>query len=75
MSATIGSASLLAGREPDLVMRAMEMQCRRLRSLVQEEGLTRIDAITLDVAGVEDRILVAFLVEVPHAPLARFMIV
>ena len=71
----IGSSSMLSGRRPDLVTRSIEVQCRRLSSLVQEEGLTRIDALKLDVEGVEDRILVPYLVEAPRTLLPRFMII
>jgi FkbM family methyltransferase len=71
----IGSSSMLSGRRPDLVTQSIEVQCRRLTSLVLAEGLTRIDAIKLDVEGVEDRILVPYLLEVPRTLLPRFMII
>jgi len=71
----IGSSSMLSGRRPDLVTRAIEVGCRSLSSLVAEEGLRRIDAIKLDVEGAEDRILVPYLVEAPRPLLPRFMII
>jgi FkbM family methyltransferase len=61
----IGSSSMLSGRRPDLVTRAIEVGCRSLSSLVAEEGLTRIDAIKLDVEGAE----------APRPLLPRFMII
>jgi hypothetical protein len=43
--------------------------------LVEEEGLTRIDAMKLDVEGIEDRILVPYLSAAPAALLPRFLII
>jgi FkbM family methyltransferase len=71
----IGSSSVLSGRRPDLPTRAIEVACRSLASLVQDEGLSRIDAIKLDVEGVEDRILVPYLLQAPRALLPRFLII
>jgi|SRR5262245_24580350 len=71
----IGSSSMLSGRRPDLVTRSIEVECRSLSSLVREEGLTRIDAIKLDVEGAEDRILVPYLSEAPRSLLPRFLII
>jgi len=71
----IGSSSMLSARRPDLVTRSIEVDCRSLSSLVREEGLTRIDAIKLDVEGAEDRILVPYLSEAPRSLLPRFLII
>src|SRR5262245_13277472 len=71
----IGGSSMLSGRRPDLVTRSIEVECRSLSRLVQEEELTRIDAIKLDVEGAEDRILVPYLSEAPPALLPRFLII
>lgn len=60
----IGSSSLDAGAEPGL-KQSIEVSCRTLLSLVEEEGLERIDAIKIDVEGVEDRILAPFLSDAP----------
>jgi FkbM family methyltransferase len=71
----IGGSSMLAGRRPDLATRSIEVGCRSLASLVREEGLSRIDAIKLDVEGAEDRILVPYLAEAPRSLLPRFLII
>jgi FkbM family methyltransferase len=71
----IGSSSVLSGRRPDLPTRPIEVPCRSLTSLVEEEGLTHIDAIKLDVEGVEDRILAPYLSAAPAALLPRFLII
>ena len=71
----IGSSSVLSGRRPDLATRAIEVECRSLLSLVREQGLPRIDAIKLDVEGVEDRILVPYLSQAPRALWPRFLII
>lgn len=71
----IGSSSLLSGRRPDLATGAIQVDCRSLTSLIREEGLSRIDAIKLDVEGAEDRILVPFLAQAPRSLLPRFLII
>jgi FkbM family methyltransferase len=71
----LGSSSMLSARRPDLVTRSIEVECRSLSSLVREEGLTRNDAIKLDVEGAEDRILVPYLTEAPPTLLPRFLII
>ena len=54
---------------------SIEVECRSLASLVREEGLSRIDAIKLDVEGAEDRILVPYLAQAPRSLLPRFLII
>ena len=71
----IGGSSMLAGRRPDLATRSIEVECRSLASLVREEGLSRIDAIKLDVEGAEDRILGPYLAQAPRPLLPRFLII
>jgi FkbM family methyltransferase len=56
----IGSSSIDANVEAGGPKRAIEVPTRTLLSLVEDEGLTRIDAIKIDVEGVEDRILAPF---------------
>ena len=63
----IGSSSLNAETEVGSRKRAIEVPTRTLLSLVQEERLTRIDAIKIDVEGVEDRILGPFFTTAPSA--------
>ncbi len=46
-----------------------------LLDLLHNEGLTRIDAIKLDVEGAEDLILEPFLREAPESLLPRFLVV
>jgi hypothetical protein len=71
----IGSSSMLAGRRPDLATQSIEVNCRSLASLVREQGLSRIDAMKLDVEGAEDRILMPYLTQAPPPPLPRFLII
>ena len=71
----IGSSSMLAGRRPDLATQSIEVDCRSLASLVREQGLSRIDAMKLDVEGAEDRILIPYLTQAPPPPLPRFLII
>ncbi len=61
----IGSSSLNAGVEPHIAKRSIEVPTRTLLSLLEEEQLTRIDAIKIDVEGVEDRILLPFFASAP----------
>jgi FkbM family methyltransferase len=61
----IGSSSLNANVEPHIAKRSIEVPTRTLLSLVEEEQLTRIDAIKIDVEGVEDRILLPFFASAP----------
>jgi FkbM family methyltransferase len=63
----IGSSSLKADPAPDGVKRSIEVPCQTLLSLIEQEGLQRIDAIKIDVEGVEDRILVPFFANAPPA--------
>jgi FkbM family methyltransferase len=63
----IGSSSLSADVEAGSPQRAIEVPTRTLLSLVEEEGLSRIDAIKIDVEGVEDRILAPFFGSAPSA--------
>ncbi len=63
----IGSSSLNAGVEPHIAKRSIEVPTRTLLSLVEEERLSRIDAIKIDVEGVEDRILLPYFASAPPA--------
>ena len=63
----IGSSSLKADVEPHIAKRSIEVPTRTLPSLAKDEGLTRIDAIKVDVEGVEDRILLPFFSSAPSA--------
>ena len=71
----IGSSSMLADRRPDLATQSIEVDCRSLASLVREQGLSRIDAMKLDVEGAEDRILMPYLTQASPPPLPRFLII
>jgi FkbM family methyltransferase len=61
----IGSSSLNADIDAVSRKRPIEVPTRPLLDLVAEEGLTHIDAIKIDVEGVEDRILVPFFSTAP----------
>jgi FkbM family methyltransferase len=63
----IGSSSLSADAEPEIAKRSIEVPCQTLLSLIQQEGIVRIDAIKADVEGVEDRVLVPFFASAPPA--------
>ena len=44
-------------------------------SLIQEEGIDRIDAIKVDVEGVEDRVLVPFFANAPPAQWPHLLLI
>ena len=71
----VGSSSILFDRRPDLPARGVEVPCRTLLSLVEEEGLSRIDAIKLDVEGAEDKILLAYFSSAPRALWPRLLLI
>lgn len=70
----IGSSSLNAVVDAGSPKRVIEVPTRTLLSLVEEEGLTRIDAIKIDVEGVEDRILAPFFTSAPLALWPRLLL-
>jgi FkbM family methyltransferase len=70
----IGSSSLDADIDAGSRKRAIEVPARTLLSLVEEEGFTRIDAIKVDVEGVEDRILAPFFGTAPSALWPRLLL-
>jgi FkbM family methyltransferase len=70
----IGSSSINADVEAGSPKRAIEVPTRTLLSLVEEEGLTRIDAIKIDVEGVEDRILTPFFNAAPPSLWPRLLL-
>ncbi len=70
----IGSSSLNAGMEAGSPKRAIEVPTRTLLSLLQAEGFTRIDAVKVDVEGVEDRILAPFFRAAPSALWPRLLL-
>jgi FkbM family methyltransferase len=45
----------------------VEVRCRPLLAVVQEAGLTGIDALKIDVEGAEDKVLVPFFRDAPEA--------
>jgi FkbM family methyltransferase len=51
------------GREGD----GVEVRCRPLLAVLRDAGVTRIDALKIDVEGAEDRVLVPFLRDAPAA--------
>lgn len=70
----IGSSSLNAEHETGTPQRGIAVPTRTLLSLVEEEGLPRIDAIKVDVEGVEDRILVPFFSAAPRPLWPRLLL-
>lgn len=71
----IGSSSIHSDLRPDVASRGIGVPCQTLLSLVEQEGLQRIDAIKIDVEGAEDRILVPFFATAPHALWPRLLLI
>lgn len=55
--------------------RAVRIPVRTLLGVVREEGLSRIDALKIDVEGAEDLVLAPFLAEAEGALLPRLVII
>jgi FkbM family methyltransferase len=53
----------------------VQVECKRLAQVLAEEGVTRIDALKIDVEGVEDQILVPFFKGEPDSLWPRFLII
>jgi len=70
----IGSSSVAAG-SADHAGAAIEVRCRTLLGLLEEERLEDIDAMKVDVEGAEDRILLPFLAEAPRARWPRMLLI
>ncbi len=71
----IGSSSLNADIEAGSPKRPIEVPTRPLLDLVIEEGFPHIDALKIDVEGVEDRILAPFFTTAPAALWPRLLLV
>jgi FkbM family methyltransferase len=69
----LGSSSLVAGQAGS--GRSIEVPCRTLESLVEEEGVTKIDAIKIDVEGVEDRVLMPYFAAVPDDKWPQLLVI
>jgi FkbM family methyltransferase len=50
-------------------------ECRALRSVLEEEGVTAVDALKIDVEGAEDVILMPFFTEAPEGLWPRLLII
>jgi FkbM family methyltransferase len=70
----IGSSSLNADVEAGSPTRPIEVATRPLLALIEEEGFTHIDAVKIDVEGVEDRILAPFFSTAPAALWPRLLL-
>jgi hypothetical protein len=53
---------------------AIDVPCRRLAAVLADHGLSRIDAMKLDVEGMEFRILRRFLADVPESGRPRVVV-
>jgi len=53
----------------------VRITCRPLLEVLQEQSVSRIDALKIDIEGAEDRALVPFLADAPEALLPRLLIV
>jgi FkbM family methyltransferase len=58
-----GGTRMAAGGTPG----GVEVRCRPLLAVVNEAGLTGIDALKIDVEGAEDKVLVPFFRDAPEA--------
>jgi FkbM family methyltransferase len=54
---------------------AIRVPSRRLQGLVSEAGLSRIDALKIDIEGFEDRVLIGFFAEAPQALWPRAVVI
>lgn len=68
----LGSASLLDN--PDADTRSVTIRTRPLLEMLQEAGVEKVDALKIDVEGMEDRALVPFLQTAPEALLPRCIV-
>jgi FkbM family methyltransferase len=68
----IGGTSLAVA---DHVKKVIEVPCRTLHDLVEEQGVTTIDAIKIDVEGAEDRVLLPFFATAPSETWPRLVII
>jgi FkbM family methyltransferase len=53
----------------------VDVRCRPLMDILQEEGFAHIDALKIDVEGAEDQALAPFLQEAPRALLPRLLLI
>ena len=60
---------------PAGLVAAITRRPTRLLDLLNAEGLTRVDALKLDVEGAEDLILEPFLRQAPESLLPRFLLI
>lgn len=65
-SANLGGSSLQLSRRARGAKHLRRVQVRTLAELVAEAGFDRIDAIKVDVEGVEDRVLMPYLANAPR---------
>jgi FkbM family methyltransferase len=54
---------------------AIKVPSRRLQGILGESGLTRIDALKIDVEGFEDRVLIGFFATAPQALWPRAVVI
>ncbi|HJZ44683.1 MAG TPA: FkbM family methyltransferase [Hyphomicrobiaceae bacterium] len=69
----IGTSSLTAVSAD--AKSAIEVPCRTLLSLVEEEGVRKIDAIKIDVEGVEDRVLMPYFASASDDKWPRLLVI
>lgn len=67
----LGGSSLVAG---DPGTQTVSVRCRPLLDVLAEEGITRIDALKIDIEGAEDAAMVPFLEGAPDALLPRVIV-
>lgn len=67
----LGGSSLVAQRST----RKITVPCRKLLDVVRSHGLSRIDALKIDIEGAEDLALIPFLKDAPAELLPRLMVI
>jgi hypothetical protein len=55
--------------------RAIKVPCLRLQRILDEAGVSGVDALKIDVEGFEDRILTGFFAEAPQALWPRTVVI
>jgi FkbM family methyltransferase len=54
---------------------AIRVPSRRLQGIISEAGLSRIDALKIDIEGFEDRVLIGFFADAPQALWPRAVVI
>jgi FkbM family methyltransferase len=72
MIGDLGGSSIVKGNLPG---RAIEVPLLPLQSLLEEKGIQRVDAMKIDVEGMEDRVLAPFHADAPRSVWPRAVVI